>query len=89
MLNSEMKLEYNAFIFNTSHSFKWYCSYKHLRAYLFIRDVDRVTNFCSLLDSFSKKMAAELVNAATSEKLPEMDWMKNIQICELVAGDHR
>lgn len=34
-------------------------------------------------------MAAELVNAATSEKLSEMDWMKNIQICELVAGDHR
>ncbi|KAL3528189.1 hypothetical protein ACH5RR_012845 [Cinchona calisaya] len=34
-------------------------------------------------------MAAELVIAATSEKLPEMDWMKNIEICELVASDHR
>lgn len=34
-------------------------------------------------------MAAELVNSATSEKLSEMDWMKNIQICELVARDHR
>lgn len=34
-------------------------------------------------------MAAELVNAATSDKLPEMDWMKNIEICELVAKDHR
>lgn len=34
-------------------------------------------------------MAAELVNSATSEKLVEMDWMKNIQICELVAHDNR
>ncbi|KAL5566354.1 hypothetical protein UlMin_029518 [Ulmus minor] len=34
-------------------------------------------------------MAAELVNAATSEKLAETDWMKNIEICELVAKDAR
>ncbi|PSR88081.1 Hepatocyte growth factor-regulated tyrosine kinase [Actinidia chinensis var. chinensis] len=34
-------------------------------------------------------MAAELVNSATSEKLTEMDWTKNIQICELVARDQR
>lgn len=34
-------------------------------------------------------MAAELVNSATSEKLVEMDWTKNIQICELVAHDNR
>lgn len=34
-------------------------------------------------------MAAELVNAATSEKLAETDWTKNIEICELVAHDHR
>jgi len=34
-------------------------------------------------------MAAELVSSATSEKLIEMDWTKNIQICELVAHDHR
>ncbi|XP_050363499.1 TOM1-like protein 5 [Argentina anserina] len=34
-------------------------------------------------------MAAELVNSATSEKLSEMDWTKNIQICELVAHDNR
>lgn len=34
-------------------------------------------------------MAAELVNAATSEKLSEMDWTKSIEICELVANDHR
>lgn len=34
-------------------------------------------------------MATELVNAATSEKLTEMDWMKSIEICELVAHDHR
>ncbi|CAI9108851.1 OLC1v1008550C1 [Oldenlandia corymbosa var. corymbosa] len=34
-------------------------------------------------------MAAELVNLATSEKLSEMDWTKNIEICELVARDHR
>ncbi|KAF8022975.1 hypothetical protein BT93_F0477 [Corymbia citriodora subsp. variegata] len=33
--------------------------------------------------------AAELVNAATSDKLDEMDWTKNIQICELVARDQR
>ncbi|OMO68116.1 VHS domain-containing protein [Corchorus capsularis] len=34
-------------------------------------------------------MAAELVNSATSEKLTEMDWTKNIEICELVARDQR
>ena len=34
-------------------------------------------------------MAAELVNYATSEKLTEMDWTKNIEICELVARDQR
>ncbi|KAK9291306.1 hypothetical protein L1049_019251 [Liquidambar formosana] len=34
-------------------------------------------------------MATELVNSATSEKLTEMDWMKNIEICELVANDQR
>ncbi|XP_050206958.1 TOM1-like protein 5 [Mercurialis annua] len=33
--------------------------------------------------------AAELVNAATSDKLSEVDWTKNIQICESVARDHR
>ncbi|KAG4391502.1 hypothetical protein GLYMA_05G197500v4 [Glycine max] len=32
---------------------------------------------------------AALVNAATSEKLAETDWMKNIEICELVAHDQR
>ncbi|KAH7685252.1 ENTH/VHS domain-containing protein [Dioscorea alata] len=30
---------------------------------------------------------AELVNAATSENLKEMDWTKSIEICELVARD--
>ncbi|XP_020201950.1 TOM1-like protein 5 [Cajanus cajan] len=34
-------------------------------------------------------MAAELVNVATSEKLAETDWTKNIEICELVAHDKR
>ncbi|XP_061374412.1 TOM1-like protein 5 isoform X2 [Gastrolobium bilobum] len=34
-------------------------------------------------------MATELVNAATSEKLAETDWTKNIEICELVARDKR
>ncbi|KAH6812613.1 ENTH/VHS/GAT family protein [Perilla frutescens var. frutescens] len=34
-------------------------------------------------------MASELVNAATSDKLTEMDWTKNIEICEQVAHDHR
>ncbi|XP_015955778.1 TOM1-like protein 5 isoform X1 [Arachis duranensis] len=34
-------------------------------------------------------MAAERVNAATSQKLTETDWMKNIEICELVAHDQR
>ncbi|KAG6595715.1 TOM1-like protein 5, partial [Cucurbita argyrosperma subsp. sororia] len=29
------------------------------------------------------------VNSATSEKLAETDWMKNIEICELVARDQR
>ncbi|XP_020228774.1 TOM1-like protein 5 [Cajanus cajan] len=32
---------------------------------------------------------AALVNAATNEKLAETDWMKNIEICELVAHDQR
>ncbi|KAF9610119.1 hypothetical protein IFM89_019984 [Coptis chinensis] len=32
-------------------------------------------------------MASELVIAATNEKLNEMDWMKNIEICELVSRD--
>ncbi|KAK6259836.1 hypothetical protein SCA6_014310 [Theobroma cacao] len=47
----------------------------------------------SINPSFSrgkqKTMAAELVNSATSEKLTEMDWTKNIEICELVARDQR
>ncbi|CAK8579062.1 unnamed protein product [Lathyrus sativus] len=34
-------------------------------------------------------MAAELVNAATNEKLKEIDWTKNIEISELVARDQR
>ncbi|KAL2347144.1 hypothetical protein Fmac_001144 [Flemingia macrophylla] len=34
-------------------------------------------------------MAAELVNVATSEKLTETDWAKNIEICELVAHNKR
>ncbi|KAK2973803.1 hypothetical protein RJ640_008208 [Escallonia rubra] len=34
-------------------------------------------------------MAADIVTAATSEKLTEMDWMRSIEICELVASDHR
>lgn len=34
-------------------------------------------------------MAAELVNSATSDKLGETDWAKNIQICELVVRDQR
>ncbi|XP_009615443.1 TOM1-like protein 5 isoform X1 [Nicotiana tabacum] len=34
-------------------------------------------------------MAAELVNSATSDKLTEIDWTKNIEICELVAHDHK
>ncbi|KAJ9170159.1 hypothetical protein P3X46_018287 [Hevea brasiliensis] len=34
-------------------------------------------------------MAAELVNSATSDKLPELDWTKNIEICESVARDKR
>jgi hypothetical protein len=34
-------------------------------------------------------MAAELVNSATNDKLAEVDWTKNIEICELVARDER
>ncbi|XP_059307907.1 TOM1-like protein 5 isoform X1 [Lycium ferocissimum] len=34
-------------------------------------------------------MAVELVNSATSDKLTEIDWTKNIEICELVASDHK
>ncbi|WVZ95520.1 hypothetical protein U9M48_041273 [Paspalum notatum var. saurae] len=32
-------------------------------------------------------MASDMVKAATSDKLKDMDWAKNIQICELVAQD--
>ncbi|XP_042381337.1 TOM1-like protein 5 isoform X1 [Zingiber officinale] len=32
-------------------------------------------------------MAADMVNLATSEKLKEMDWAKNIEICELITHD--
>ncbi|XP_042470872.1 TOM1-like protein 5 isoform X1 [Zingiber officinale] len=32
-------------------------------------------------------MAADMVNSATSEKLKEMDWAKNIEICELITHD--
>lgn len=32
---------------------------------------------------------AELVHAATSDKLDETDWTKNIEICELVAQDRK
>lgn len=32
--------------------------------------------------------ASDLVNAATNENLKEVDWGKNIQICELVAKHH-
>ncbi|KAH8479855.1 hypothetical protein H0E87_030167 [Populus deltoides] len=38
---------------------------------------------------FNKQMAAELVSSATSDKLTEVDWTKNIEICELVARDER
>ncbi|GAB4855333.1 hypothetical protein Ancab_023954 [Ancistrocladus abbreviatus] len=34
-------------------------------------------------------MATDLVNSATSEKLTEMNWTKNIEICEIVARDRR
>lgn len=34
-------------------------------------------------------MAAELVSSATSEKLADVDWAKNIEICELAARDER
>ncbi|KAL6498096.1 hypothetical protein OROGR_028493 [Orobanche gracilis] len=34
-------------------------------------------------------MALDLVSSATSDKLTEIDWSKNIEICELVARDHR
>lgn len=34
-------------------------------------------------------MASELVNSATSDKLAEVDWAKNIEICEIVANDQR
>lgn len=36
-----------------------------------------------------QKMAAELVDAATSTNLAEMDWGKNIEICELAANDQK
>ncbi|XP_078434098.1 ENTH/VHS/GAT family protein [Wolffia australiana] len=33
-------------------------------------------------------MAAELVNSATNKKLNEIDWTKNIEICELISQDN-
>ena len=38
-------------------------------------------------EAHGEKMVAEMVKAATSDKLKEMDWAKNIEICELVAQD--
>lgn len=32
-------------------------------------------------------MASEPVKSATGDKLKEMDWTKNIEICELVSRD--
>ncbi|KAF1875570.1 hypothetical protein Lal_00006198 [Lupinus albus] len=48
-----------------------------------------LTIYHCILGFFLKKMAAELVNAATSEKLIEIDWVRTIAICELVAHDLR
>lgn len=39
------------------------------------------------LEEAGDSMASEMVKAATSDKLKEMDWAKNIEICELVARD--
>ena len=38
-------------------------------------------------EAHGEKMVAKMVKAATSDKLKEMDWAKNIEICELVAQD--
>ncbi|KAG6738218.1 hypothetical protein POTOM_057826 [Populus tomentosa] len=47
-------------------------------------------SYSSLYFEFqNKQMAAELVSSATSDKLTEVDWTKNIEICELVARDER
>lgn len=43
----------------------------------------------SWVPGITKTMAAELVNSATSDKLAEMDWVKNIEICEMVAHDQK
>ncbi|KAK2656396.1 hypothetical protein Ddye_009448 [Dipteronia dyeriana] len=56
--------------------------------------LDHCNSYSSLFAHFllsrnKQKMAAELVNSATSEKLAEVDWSKNIEICELVARDQR
>ncbi|CAI9777536.1 unnamed protein product [Fraxinus pennsylvanica] len=47
------------------------------------------SKFTAYIQAEMVNMASELVNSATSDKLSEMDWMKNIEICELVARDHR
>ncbi|KAL8171101.1 hypothetical protein V2J09_022905 [Rumex salicifolius] len=46
------------------------------------------TGFCTTT-LCSSNMANELVSLATNEKLSEMNWTKNIEICELVAKDQR
>jgi hypothetical protein len=38
-------------------------------------------------EGLGEKMATEMVKAAMSGKLKEMDWEKKIKICELVEQD--
>ena len=48
-----------------------------------------IFNFSLHYEFLNRQMAAELVNSATNDKLAEVDWTKNIEICELVAHDER
>jgi len=48
-----------------------------------------IFDFSLHYEFLNRQMAAELVNSATNDKLAEVDWTKNIEICELVAHDER
>lgn len=53
------------------------------------KDYWSVISQASGTNRWSLNMATELVSLATSEKLTEVDWTKNIELCELVAKDQR
>ncbi|KAK7399320.1 hypothetical protein VNO78_10502 [Psophocarpus tetragonolobus] len=77
---------------NCSFSFPWKRRFGTGQGQV-VHDVQAIHNLLlpvrHLVSPISEKKMANLVNAATSEKLAETDWTKNIEICELVSHDQR